>query len=171
MRRECRERFPRHRFQRKPLVSDPGMHHGTCVKHVPWCISGSLTNGGEENVICMSMATSCMMRKYGLHISLRYCDDYGLNAFVKFDLKNFRPRSMKYLTIYRLLKEYFAQWKFLILIGWDWSLLLRVQINIYWFGLWPKFVCLTWIREFIQTQQRSDAKWGYIPVSAEPNKG
>ena len=28
MRRECRERFHRHRLQRKPLVSDPGMHHG-----------------------------------------------------------------------------------------------------------------------------------------------
>ena len=50
MRRECRERFPRHRFQRKPLVSDPGMHHGTCVKHVPWCMSESLTDGGWENV-------------------------------------------------------------------------------------------------------------------------
>ena len=43
MRWECRERFPRHRFQRKPLVSDSGMHHGTCVTHVPWCMSGSLT--------------------------------------------------------------------------------------------------------------------------------
>ena len=31
MSRECRERFPRHRLQRKPLVSEPGMHHGTCV--------------------------------------------------------------------------------------------------------------------------------------------
>ena len=50
MRRECRERFPRHRLQRKPLVSDPGMHHGTCVTHVPWCMSGSLTHGGGENV-------------------------------------------------------------------------------------------------------------------------
>ena len=40
---ECRERFPRHRLQRKPLVSDPGMHHGTCVTHVPRCMSGSLT--------------------------------------------------------------------------------------------------------------------------------
>ena len=40
MSRGCRERFPRHRFQRKPLVSDPGMHHGTCVTHVPWCMSG-----------------------------------------------------------------------------------------------------------------------------------
>ena len=50
MRRECRERFPRHWLQRKPLVSDPVMHHGTCVTHVPWCMSGSLIREGEENV-------------------------------------------------------------------------------------------------------------------------
>ena len=50
MRRECLERFPRHRLQRKPLVSDPGMHHGTCVTQVPWCMSGSLTRSGGENV-------------------------------------------------------------------------------------------------------------------------
>ena len=50
MRREWRERFPRHRFQRKPLVSDPSMHHCTCVTHVPWCMSGSLTRGVGENV-------------------------------------------------------------------------------------------------------------------------
>ena len=50
MRRECRERFPRHRLQRKPLVSDPGIHHGTCVRHVPWCMSWSLTSVGGENV-------------------------------------------------------------------------------------------------------------------------
>ena len=41
---------PRRRFQRKPLVGDPGMHHGTCVTHVPWCMSGSLTCGDGENV-------------------------------------------------------------------------------------------------------------------------
>ena len=50
MHRECRERFPRHRLQRKPLLSDPDMHHGTCVSHMPWCMSGSLTRGGGENV-------------------------------------------------------------------------------------------------------------------------
>ena len=48
MRWECRERFPRNRLQRKPLVSDPGMHHGTCVSHVSWCMSGSLTRGGGK---------------------------------------------------------------------------------------------------------------------------
>ena len=28
-----------------PRVSDPDMHHGTCVTHVPWCMPGSLTGG------------------------------------------------------------------------------------------------------------------------------
>ena len=37
MRRECRERLPP-----PPRVSDPDMHHGTCVTHVPWCMPGSL---------------------------------------------------------------------------------------------------------------------------------
>ena len=35
-------------------VSDPDMHHGTCVTHMPWCMPGSLTSGlfeigGEES--------------------------------------------------------------------------------------------------------------------------
>ena len=42
--------FSRHRLQREPLVSDPGMHHGTCVTHAPWFMSGSLTRAGGENV-------------------------------------------------------------------------------------------------------------------------
>ena len=41
---------PRHRIQRKSLVNDPGMHHGTCVTHVPWCMPGSLTRRAGENV-------------------------------------------------------------------------------------------------------------------------
>ena len=54
MRLECRANFPRHRLQRKPLVSDPDMHHGTCMTHVPWCMSGSLTRRGGENVLGIS---------------------------------------------------------------------------------------------------------------------
>ena len=42
--------FPRQRLQRKPQVSDSGKHHVTCVTHVPWCMPGSLTRGGGENV-------------------------------------------------------------------------------------------------------------------------
>ena len=32
-------------FSPPPRVSDPGMRHGTCVTHVPWCMRGSLTSG------------------------------------------------------------------------------------------------------------------------------
>ena len=32
-------------FSPSSWVSDPDMHHGTCVTHVPWCMPGSLTSG------------------------------------------------------------------------------------------------------------------------------
>ena len=32
-------------FSPSPRVSDPDMHHGTCVTHVSWCTPGSLTSG------------------------------------------------------------------------------------------------------------------------------
>ena len=32
-------------FSQPPRVSDPDMHHGTCVTHVPWCMPGSLSSG------------------------------------------------------------------------------------------------------------------------------
>ena len=37
-------------FSPPPRVSDPDMHHGTCVTHVPWRMPWSLTSGGGENV-------------------------------------------------------------------------------------------------------------------------
>ena len=32
-------------FSPPPLVSDPVMHHGTCVTHEPWCMPESQTSG------------------------------------------------------------------------------------------------------------------------------
>ena len=32
-------------FPPSPRVSDPDMHHGTCVMHVPWCMPVSLSSG------------------------------------------------------------------------------------------------------------------------------
>ena len=62
MRRECRERFSCHLLQRKPLVNDPGMHHGTCVTHVPWCMSGSLIRGGRGKD--PSIPGACKIRNF-----------------------------------------------------------------------------------------------------------
>ena len=35
-------------FSPPPRVSNPDMHHGTCVTHVPWCMPGSLTRVSFE---------------------------------------------------------------------------------------------------------------------------
>ena len=77
MRRECRERFPRHRLQSKPLVSDPSMHHGTCVTHVPWCMSGSLTSGGGENA--PGIPSACATRNFAYRVRGPLClyNPYG----------------------------------------------------------------------------------------------
>ena len=32
------------KFSPPPRVSDPDMHHGPCMTHVPWCMPGSLTS-------------------------------------------------------------------------------------------------------------------------------
>ena len=37
-------------FSPPPRFCDPDMHHGTCVTHVPWCMSGSLTSVSFEVV-------------------------------------------------------------------------------------------------------------------------
>ena len=72
--------FPRRRFQRKPLVSDPGMHHGTCVTHVPWCMSGSLTCGDGENVpgipgACAPAILRIWQEAHG-HIHFEHCIEH-----------------------------------------------------------------------------------------------
>ena len=69
--------FPRRRFQRKPLVSDPDMHHGMCVTHVPWCMSGSLTCGNGENVpgIPGACAPGILRIWQEAHTASSTCDD------------------------------------------------------------------------------------------------
>ena len=67
--------FPHRRIQMKLLVSDPGMHHGTCVTHVPWCMSGSLTHGGGENVpgIPGTCASAILRIWQEAHAERQYC--------------------------------------------------------------------------------------------------
>ena len=84
MHRECRERFPCHLLQRKRLISDPTMHHGTCVTHVPWCMVGSLICCGGENVpgipgACaprnftyLARGLYCLVTKIYIHIFIRH---------------------------------------------------------------------------------------------------
>ena len=41
---------------------DPGLHHSSCVTHVSWCMSGSLTRGGGENV--PGISGTCATRNF-----------------------------------------------------------------------------------------------------------
>ena len=72
--------FPRHRFQRKPLVSDPGMHRGTCVTHVPWCMLGSRSRGGGETVPRISGA--CETRNFNAFICIYGISDIDVSLTV-----------------------------------------------------------------------------------------
>ena len=56
------KRFPRHQLQRQLLVSDPGMHHGTCITHMSSRRSGALILGGRKNVPGISGA--CAIRNF-----------------------------------------------------------------------------------------------------------
>ena len=68
MRRESRERFPCHQLQSKQLVSDPGgMHHGSWVTHVSWCMSGSLTRWPILPTVISPQ------RRYTVHLSYVSC--------------------------------------------------------------------------------------------------
>ena len=80
MRRECRGLC--YRLQRKPRVGDPGMHHGTCVTHVPWCMSGSPTRDFGENApgipgACATRDLCVMESGAYYHSFVRYFLCYG----------------------------------------------------------------------------------------------
>ena len=96
MGRECRERFPRHQLQRKPLVSDPGKHHGTCLTYMPWCNSGSLTRGGLENVpgipgACASSNFAHLVRGPWVNKSLGY---------IRYSYSHNEPHHHEYICIF-----------------------------------------------------------------------
>ena len=105
MRRECRERFPRHQLQRKPRVSDPGMYHGTCVTHVPWYMLGSLTRSSGENVPGIPCAYATRNFMYLVRGPLRYLPT-GTGYYLMMVETNKRPGSRASLyTPYLLMND------------------------------------------------------------------
>ena len=64
----------------------PGMHHGTCVPHVPWCMSGSITRVGGGNIpgipgACAPAVLRIWQEAHGHHLywlpiyQTRYCEN------------------------------------------------------------------------------------------------
>ena len=97
---ECRERFPRNQLQRELLVSDPGIHHGTCVTHVPWCMSGSLTRSGGENV--PGIPGACATRNFANLVRGPCIHSVSIICFVIWleQLRHKRLRCVFILTTY-----------------------------------------------------------------------
>ena len=66
----CRRRYKsldrgQFEFQRKPIVSDPGMHHSTCVTHVPWMHAG-ITNIPTNPGACATRNFTYLVRCQGI---------------------------------------------------------------------------------------------------------
>ena len=80
--------YPATRFQRKSLFSDPDMHHGTCVTHVPWCMSGSLTHGGGE--IVPGIPGACAVPNFTYLVRSPW---NAISYYIKNDVKWFKPIS------------------------------------------------------------------------------
>ena len=56
-------------FSPSPQVSDPDMHHGTCVTHVPSCMPGSLTSGFHVDGVGKHSRHSRRMRNVQFYVS------------------------------------------------------------------------------------------------------
>ena len=71
------------------------MRHGTCVTHVPWCMPGSLTRGGGENVPG-ACATAILRIWHGTH----YC--YRRSCYI-----NYAEMQLSKLTSHTFLNRTF----------------------------------------------------------------
>ena len=95
--------FPRRRFQWKLLVSDPGMHHGPCVTHVPWCMTGSLTCGDGENVPGIPGACAPAILRI-------WQEAHGLNVHVCCSSGQVVPFNVSKLLCYSHATNYVRRW-------------------------------------------------------------
>ena len=67
-------------FSPPPRVSDPDMHHGMCMMHVPWCMLGSLTDGSLWSRWREKRSHSPRMRNPQFTISGKRHMDHTSNA-------------------------------------------------------------------------------------------
>ena len=110
------ETFSRHQLHRNPLVSDHGKHHGTCVTHVPWYISGSLTRSGEESVPGIPGAYPSRNFTYVAKGPLAYDNVVNLDWSI---INELLPEQTIYQQQrYKILQLYFFISFWLIFISW-----------------------------------------------------
>ena len=70
-------------FSPPTLVSDPDMHHGTCVTHVPWCMPGSLISGflwSRWRGNCDRIPGACATRNFTYLVRGPLCSDIWVSV-------------------------------------------------------------------------------------------
>ena len=120
MHQDYRERLLRHWLQRKSLVSNPGTYHDTCVTHVPWFMSGSLTRVGGENVSGIPGGCATRICKYILR-GLCHSRVFGLETqcHVRFRLFRYSDICVKLLLMWDICFE------FMCFVAWNQTLIMN----------------------------------------------
>ena len=85
-----------------PLLrfSDPAMHHGRCVTHVPWCMSGSLTSGFLWSQGKRSRHSRRMHNQQFYVSGKRPICIYAYNEWNHLGEGNFTPHFIRHVIIY-----------------------------------------------------------------------
>ena len=99
---------------------DPGTHHGTCVTHVPWCMSGSLTRGGWENVA--GIPGACATRNFtyltrGPYHDIITCQTPHISPWIQASSKQASTINANWW------------WRFVLKLNWP-SVLVFISLNI-----------------------------------------
>ena len=121
MLRECWERFPRHRLQSKSL-----MHHGTCVTHVTWCMSWSLTRGGGENVPGIPGACATRNFTYLIRGPCTEMTDFGSRHTLEVYISTASFMEMRWVWAKSPIKA----------ILFNWYSLLPINVHFDWYDLY-----------------------------------
>ena len=140
------ETFSRQWLQRNPLVSDPGMHQGTCVTHVPWYMSGSLTRAGGENVPGIIL---CLMTSIPGWLIRAYCKIQRPTKYLN-ECQTFVVRLDKGLDI-------------LILFQISLKIKFTANLIVYIFATFYFYLCLDSIRQIVWIS------WHSLEASKDPS--
>ena len=97
---------PHDRLQRKPLVSDPGMPHGTCFTHVPWCMAEWIHLIDCVDIItyaCSNQKKYCKAQ-YNTRHNKTYCIIYAGQMAV--DYSNISYPCICFVKLHKQYKSY-----------------------------------------------------------------
>ena len=89
MRRECRERFPRHWLKGNRKLTIPACITARASRTCPWCMSESLTRAGGENV--PGIPGSCTTRNFAYLVRGPWMGEMRCPLWVQVSVSFFLP--------------------------------------------------------------------------------